>query len=71
MDVTLVIAGALIAVWPLTYRRSMRRIEARIALRGGDAEAFKAHMDRQWIRAALMAAPLVGAVTVALGVAGS
>ncbi len=65
------IAGALIAVWPLTYRRSMRRIEARISMRGGDVDRFNAHMDRRWIRAMLLVAPVAGAGVVVLGVAGS
>jgi hypothetical protein len=71
MDLPLVTAGALIAVWPLTYRRSMRRIAARISERSGDVDRFKAHMDRRWIRAALLVAPFAGAIIVVLGVVDS
>jgi hypothetical protein len=71
MNLPLVIAGALLAGWPLTYRRSMRRIEARISTRGGDVDRFKAHLDRRWIRAALAIAPLAGVAVVVLGVVGS
>ena len=71
MDLPLMISGALIAVWPVTYRRSMRRIEARISMRGGDVDRFKAHMDRRSIRAALLVAPFAGAAIAVLGIAGS
>lgn len=70
MDVSLVIAGALIAIWPPTYRRTMRNMHARIAARGGDVEQFKRHMDRRWISAALTIAPFAGAAIIVAGIAG-
>jgi hypothetical protein len=70
VDVPLVIAGALLAIWPLTYLHQMRKIHARIAMRGGDVERFRQTMDRRWIRAALIVVPVVGAAIVVLGVTG-
>jgi hypothetical protein len=40
-------------------------------MRGGDVDRFNAHMDRRWIRAALLVAPVAGAGVVVLGVLGS
>lgn len=71
MDVSLVVAGALFVVWPLQHRRSMRRIEGRIAARGGDVERFQRAMDRRWISALLWCAPVVGVALVVLGYVGS
>jgi hypothetical protein len=67
MDVALLVAGVLLLFWPIQYRRSMRRIESRMAARGGDPETFRQHMDRRWIRIALMAAPFAGVALIALG----
>ena len=71
MDVTLIVAGALLVLWPLQYRWSMRRTHAGIERRGGDVEEFKRRMGEQtWIRAALWIAPIVGVVVIVVGVTG-
>src|SRR4029078_7195280 len=51
VDIWLVVAGALFVLWPLQYRRSIRKIHERIADRGGDVDRFKRRMDRVWIPA--------------------
>lgn len=71
MDVWLVVAGALFVVWPFQYRRSMWRIEERIAARGRDAERFRRQMDHRWIKAALYIAPVAGVGCIAMGLIGS
>lgn len=67
VDLGLVIAGALFLLWPVLYRRSMAKIDARLRERGGDRERFRRGMDRGWIRAALVGAPAVGAGLLVLG----
>jgi hypothetical protein len=70
MDVPLMIAGALLVVWPLQHRRSMRRIRGRIAARGGDTGRFERAMNRQWIHVALVAAPVTGSLFIIVGATG-
>jgi hypothetical protein len=70
MDIGLVVGGALFVVWPFQHQRSMRRVERRIAARGGDVERFKRSMDRRWIIVLLRGAPVVGVALVALGLVG-
>ena len=60
MNWMLLIAGVLFVVWPLQYRRQMAKIERRLGERGGDPDGFHQHMDRGWIRFALIAAPVAG-----------
>jgi hypothetical protein len=68
VDVPLIVAGALFVVWPLQHRRSMQRIRGRIAAREGDTVRFERAMDRQWIRVALVVAPVTGALLIIVGV---
>jgi hypothetical protein len=68
VDPVLIVAGALFVVWPFQYRWSMRKIRARIASRGGDAEHFERHMDRRWISVSLVVAPVFGVLLMVLGV---
>lgn len=67
MDPALITAGALFLIWPLQYRRSMRKIRSRVLERGGDVDRLNRGMDRPWIRAMLVIAPVAGAVLVVLG----
>jgi hypothetical protein len=67
-NVAPIVAGVLFVVWPLQYRHSIGRARERIAQHGGDVERFEATMDRRWIRVALRAAPVVGALLIAEGI---
>ena len=66
----MIVAGALFIIWPLQYRHSIRRIGGRIAARDGDTGRFERAMDRQWIRVALVLAPMTGIVLIVVGVTG-
>jgi hypothetical protein len=70
VDLSLIIAGVLLLVWPAQHEWSMRRIRGRMAARGSDPESFRHHMDRRWIRVALMVAPVVGLICIVLGLLG-
>ena len=69
MEIPLIVAGALFLIWPLQYRSTMRRIRARISAREGDVARFDRAMDRQWIRVALMTAPIAGVLLIVVGIA--
>jgi hypothetical protein len=67
MDVPMMIAGALLIIWPLQYRHSIRRIRGRIAARQGDTDRFERAMDRRWISLALVVAPITGILLIIFG----
>jgi hypothetical protein len=69
VDVPLIVAGTLFVIWPLQYRRSIRRIRRRIAARGEDTDRFDRAMERRWIRASLVVAPIAGILCIILGIA--
>jgi hypothetical protein len=71
VDALEVIAGVLFVLYPLHYRWEIRRIEDRIAARGGDADQFRAQMNHRAIRISLVVAPLVGIVFIVLGLTGN
>lgn len=70
VDIWLIVAGVLFLIWPLQYRRSVRRIHERVATRGGDIGRFDRSMSRPWIRAMLIISPLAGIGLIVLGVLG-
>ena len=70
VNIPMIVAGALFVVWPVQYRHSIRRIRGRVAARSGEADAqrFERGMNRRWIRAALVVAPVLGVVLIVMGV---
>jgi hypothetical protein len=70
VDVPEIVAGVLLVTAPLQSRRSIRRVSSRVAARGGDSAEFDRRMDRPWIRAIFIAAPVAGVLFIILGVTG-
>ena len=68
VDVPLIVAGALFVIWPLQYRRSIRRIRRRIAAGDRDTDRFDRAMERRRIRVSLVVAPIAGILCIILGV---
>jgi hypothetical protein len=71
VDVPEIVAGVLLFISPFEARRSIRRASSRIAARGGDSAEFDRRMDRPWIRAIFVAAPVAGVLFTILGVTGA
>ena len=64
----MVVAGALLVVWPLQYRYSMAKVRRRVIERGGDIKRLDRAMDRASIRAALVISPILGILVIVVGV---
>lgn len=64
-----IVAGAILILWPLQWKRSMGRIRGRLVERGGDVGRWDHAMGGAWIRAVLVIVPLVGVAAIILGMA--
>jgi hypothetical protein len=71
VDWPLVIAGALFMIWPLTYRRQVGRIHAKMAARGQDTTRFDQTMWRPSFRVLLWVVPILGLLIFIAGLAGT
>jgi hypothetical protein len=65
-----IVAGAILILWPLQWKRSMARVRGRVVERGGDVGRWDQAMGLGWIRAVPVIAPLIGVTVIILGVAG-
>lgn len=65
--IVLIVAGVLLARWPLTYHRQMTEIRARASERG-QAERLDMTMNRRFIRLCVRVAPIVGWALIVIGV---
>jgi len=68
MNIWLILAGALLLVWPLEIRRAIPRIHERMAAQGEDPARFDRLVGR-WLRRVQVIAPILGALCVVAGVA--
>lgn len=64
-----IVAGALLILWPLQWRRTMSRVLGRVVERGGDVERFDQGMRRPLARAPLVIVPFAGVGLIILGIA--